>query len=184
MVEQIKSRMTAAEFWQMTETTNQRFELIDGEAILMGTPTPDHQDVVLNSGILLKEIAKTQGGRVYVAPIEVYLDDANIPQPDVIWLAPDSQCKVTVSRLEGAPDLIVEVFSPSTRQHDRVSKFRLYQKHGVHEYWMIDPTAQYIEVWQHVAGKFEFFGVFKPGESFNSPVLKDQTISVQALFQG
>jgi len=182
MVEQIKTRMTAVEFWQMTESTDQRFELIDGEAILMGTPTPDHQDVVLNGGVLLREIAKTQGGKVYVAPIEVYLDDENIPQPDVIWLAPDSRCKVTASRLEGAPDLIVEVFSPSTRQRDRVTKFRLYQKHGVREYWMIDPTAQYIEVWQYVAEKFEFFGVFKSGEAFNSPVLNDQTITVQTLF--
>lgn len=184
MAEQTNIRMTVAEFWQMTENSDQRFELIDGEAILRIVPNPLHQSIVGNVMYELHMFTKVIGGEVWVSPLEVYLDDENIPQPEVMWLAPHSRCKVGELRLEGAPDLIIEVFSPSTRGNDRVSKFQLYQKHGVLEYWMIDPAAQYIEVWQHIGGKFDFYGVFKPGETFNSPVLNGQTITVQSLFSG
>ncbi len=183
MAEQTNIRMTAAEFWQMTEHSDQRFELIDGEAILMGTPITDHQRAVGKCYLILTAISTAIGGEAFIAPLEVYLDDRNIPQPDAMWVAANSKCKVGTSGLEGAPDLVIEVFSPSTRQHDRVTKFRLYQKHGVREYWMIDPTAQYIEVWRHNGEGYDFFGVFKPGETFNSPVLNGQSIVVQSLFQ-
>jgi Uma2 family endonuclease len=182
MVVHDRTRMTAAEFWQLTETSDQRFELIDGEVIEMATPIPDHQDVVLESALFLRQIAKAQGGKVCVAPLEVYLDEHNIPQPDVMWLAPKSQCVVSEKRLVGPPDLIVEVFSPGTRQHDKVTKFRIYQKYGVREYWMIDPAEQFLEVWRLVEGQFAFQGVFVPGETFTSAVLGDYSVQVNELF--
>ncbi len=184
MVTPAKTRMTAAEFWAFIETTERRYELINGEAIEMGTPIPNHQRVVVAATLVLTQIAKIQGGEVFVAPLEVYLDEDNIPQPDVMWIAPDSQCRIGEKRLEGPPDLIVEVFSPSTRQHDRVTKFRLYEKYGVREYWMVDPTAQYVEVWNWAGGRFAFQGVYVPGETFNSPVLNGQAVDAKALFGG
>lgn len=170
MVQQIRPRMTAAEFWALPET-DQRFELIDGEVIEMATPVPGHQDVVLNAALVLRDLNRTLGGRVYVAPLEVYLDKENIPQPDVMWLAPGSRCVVGEKRLEGPPDLIVEVFSPGTTRHDKIKKFNLYQRHGVREYWMIDPHEQYVEVYRLEGEHFVLPGTYGPEGSFESAVL-------------
>jgi Uma2 family endonuclease len=181
MVAPPKPRMTAREFFQLPET-DQRLELINGEIIEMGTPIPSHQDSVLNTALLIKQLTQTLGGKVYIAPLEVYLDEDNIPQPDVMWVAPDSRCVIGEKRLQGAPDLVVEVFSPSTQQRDKDDKFKLYQRHGVREYWMLDPVQQFVEVWQLVDGRFALNGVFIAGQTFTSAVLNDQTVEVKALF--
>ncbi len=74
-------------------------------------------------------------GEVFVAPLDVYLDEVNIVQPDVMWIAADSQCvEVEGRHLRGAPKLGLAVLSPSTVRHDKSTKFRLYEKHGVREY--------------------------------------------------
>ncbi len=183
MVQQIRPRMTAAEFWQLPET-DQRLELIDGEVIEMATPVPDHQDVVLNTALVLKELNRTLGGRVYVAPLEVYLDEENLPQPDVMWVAANSRCVVGEKRLEGPPDLIVEVFSPGTTRHDKIKKFNLYQQHGVREYWMIDSHEQYVEVYRLEGEQFVLQGTYEPGQTFESVVLGGRAVDVKALFGG
>jgi Uma2 family endonuclease len=74
---------------------------------------------------------------------------------------------------------VVEVHSPSTARHDKGAKFHLYEKHGVLEYWMIDPTAEYIEVWQRKE-KLERLGVFAPDDNFLSNVL-GETIECKAI---
>src|SRR5690349_10514848 len=88
MAEQIKARMTAKEFLQLPES-NLPLQLLDGEVIEMNAPTLPHQDVVGNIFVLFKLKAKELGGKAYVAPVDVYFDELNIPQPDVMWLAPD-----------------------------------------------------------------------------------------------
>lgn len=182
MVDRI--RMTAAEFLQLPET-NRPHELLDGEEMMRPPPIPDHQDVVVDVVVLLKQIAKAIGGKVYVAPVGVYLDEYNIPEPDVLWIAPKSQCSVEAKYLRGAPDLIVEVLlSPGTARVDRGYKFQLYERYGVREYCLVDPAGQYIEVWVRDAGKFVRQGIYATDDSFVSSVLAGTTIACQAIFSG
>lgn len=180
MAEQIKTRMTAAEFLQLPES-NLPIQLLNGEVIEMNAPTLPHQDVVGNTFVLFKLKAKQLGGKAYVAPVDVYFDELNIPQPDVIWLAPDSQCQmIGVERLSGAPDLIAEVLSPSTAHIDRKEKFHLYEKYGVREYWLIDPRDELIEVWQHQDGRFVRLELYGAGEIFTSSLIGE--VEVAELF--
>lgn len=177
----VSTRLTAAEFWQLPEG-DERFELINGELIEMPTPIPDHQEVVFKSALAVNQLIPVVGGKVFIAPLEVYLDEENIPQPDVMWLAPDSRCVVGAKHLQGAPDLIVEVFSPSTKQRDKDDKFKLYQRHGVREYWMIDPAERTIEVWTWIEGRFSLNGLYTLNQTFTSAVLGGQSIEVKSLF--
>lgn len=181
MTDTTKTRMTAAEFAQLPQT-NTPTELIDGEVIVSPSPEPVHQDTVLNTAGVLKQAAKQHGagGKVFVAPLDVYLDEQNTPQPDVMWLAPNSQCVIGEKKLIGAPDLIVEVLSPGSNRMDKREKFRLYERHGVREYWIINPREQLVEVWQSDAGKFVLLDVYSSGESFVSSLLG--TIDVTAIF--
>lgn len=181
MAEQIKTRMTATEFLQLPET-NLPVQLLDGEVITdMNAPELPHQDVVGNVFILFKLKAKEIGGKAYIAPVDVYFDELNMPQPDVMWLAPDTQCEmVGTQRLSGAPDLIAEVLSPSTARIDRRSKFRLYEKYGVREYWLVDPRDQLVEVWQRKENQFLLLDAYDPSETFTSALIG--AVEVAALF--
>lgn len=180
MTQQIKVRMTATEFLRLPET-NLPVQLIDGEVVKMNTPELPHQDIVGSTAILFKLKARELGGKAYVAPVDVYFDERNIPQPDVIWLAPDTKCEmVGTQRLSGAPDLIAEVLSPSTASIDRKKKFRLYEKYGVREYWLIDPRDQLVEVWRHEGGRFMLLDVYEVGETFTSALIG--TVEVAVLF--
>jgi Uma2 family endonuclease len=175
MIEQTKTRMTAAEFSQLPET-NRLMELINGEVIVSPSPFDRHQDVVFNLAVLVRSLMP--GGKVMIAPMDVYLDDLNAVQPDVFWIAPASQCFSRGGYYYGAPELVVEVVSPSTSTRDRRDKFDLYEKHGAREYWLADPTGEHIEVWQRQDERFTRLGVLTEGGTFRSSALdKDMTLT-------
>lgn len=181
MVAQPIERSRAADFFQIAEDRDEQLELIEGVIIVMSGPTPKHQSLVLAAAMLLQTLSNTLGGRVYIAPLEVHLDDENVVQPDVMWVAPQSRCLVTERRLEGPPDLVVEVLSPSTAKRDKNEKFKLYERCGVREYWILDPDRLFIEVWLLAESFFRLQGIYSPGEKFHSPVLSGREIDTAAL---
>lgn len=177
MAEAIRTRITAAEYALRSET-NRPTELIDGEIIELPMPKDPHQRFILQAvQVLLKLIA---GGTLRFAPLDVYLDDFNMVQPDIFWVSgPESLCKLGDDDFwHGAPDLVIEVLSPSTALRDRREKFQLYQKHGVREYWLADPTAQFVEVWEFPDHK----GIFGMNDSFESAILGGKKVEIKALF--
>lgn len=162
MADATQTRMRAAEFLALPES-NLPTELIGGEVVMAPAPELRHQDVVLQIGMFLKGAAPE--GTTYVSPVDVHLDENNVVQPDVVWLAPESNCvPVEGKYLRGAPDLVVEVLSPGSTRIDRVDKFRLYEKHGAREYWLVEPTEEYVEVWQLTEGKFAHAGAYRADE--------------------
>ena len=176
---EIKAKMTAEEFFQLPESS-QIIELIHGEVTVSPTPIPKHGIATMNAAIwLTKNIAD---GRVFHSPMDVYLDDEEVLQPDVFWISGARLSIISEKRIDGAPDLVVEVFSPSTAQRDRTVKFDLYEKHGVREYWMIDPVNQYMEVYQLVEGAFKRQGVYGIEDTFASSVLGGKVVDVKTIF--
>lgn len=178
-----EERITADEFLNTPET-NIPIQLINGRVITLDshtlTPTPEHQDVVGEIFLLLKSRAKILGGRAFIAPLDVEFEPYNVPQPNVLWVAPDSQCHIADKRLIGAPDLIVEVLSPSTAKSDRIDKFHLYERHGVREYWIADPHHALIEIWTLREGKFDRLDVYGRDSAFPSPLMGE--VEVNAIF--
>lgn len=175
-----RTRVSLEDFLALPETM-QHIELIDGEIIEMPPPELKHQDIVGNGFVLLKTRTKVLGGKAYVAPVDVVLD-MNVVQPDLLWIAPEgSKCIPDAGkRLRGAPDLVIEVLSPGNAYYDRRTKFKLYQQHGVREYWMIDPREKLVEVWVLREGKFELLDVFGENETFTSTLIG--AVEVNAFF--
>jgi Uma2 family endonuclease len=129
-----------------------RCELIHGQVYDM-TPAPslDHQDVVLSLGSALQAAAGEGGSgpaghpcRVFVAPVDVVLSRDTVVQPDVVVVCAPAKT-ADRQRIQGAPDLVVEVLSPSTSLKDRREKRALYEAHGVPEYLIVDPAERYAE---------------------------------------
>ncbi|HRF95306.1 MAG TPA: Uma2 family endonuclease [Aggregatilineales bacterium] len=177
-----KSKLTATQFAQLPESLSP-IELINGDVIEMPAPKQKHQYTVLNVAVFLRGYAQIHGGEVVIAPMDVYLNEDNVVQPDVFWTRPqNSLCQLGDDGWwHGAPDLVVEVLSPGTARHDRVVKLRLYEQFGVYEYWMIDPQERLIEVWGLQGAKFIGLGIYEVGDVFVSLVLNNEKISADIL---
>jgi Uma2 family endonuclease len=119
------------------------------------------------------------------APCDVLLEAGGTPvEPDIFFIAQGRRHIITTQNVQGAPDLIVEIISPSNPEHDRDRKFKLYQESGVAEYWIVDPEAQTIEVFGLEQGTYILHGRFGPGQAATSIVLNGFRVSVDDIFSG
>ena len=154
----------------------ERWELIHGQAHAMTpAPSPLHQEVVVGLLRVLDDFFRSQGCKVYVAPLDVRLpDDAEqsddetptVVQPD-LFVVCDSR-KVDALGVRGAPDLVVEVLSPSTAYRDETDKLLLYERHGVLEYWIVNPRTGRVTV--HALNNSGMYG--KPIVYLNTETLR------------
>ena len=119
-------------------------ELIDGILYMSPAPTTYHQLVIGTLHRVLANFVLDKAlGTVFLSPVDVYLDETlNAVQPDLLFISKDSKLVMKRDGLYGAPDLIIEVLSPTNPKHDLVRKKSLYEKFGVKEYWIVDPEAK------------------------------------------
>ena len=120
-----------------------RCELIYGRFYLCPGPVPLHQYLVLRLGRLLDEVAERTGGLALAAPMDVHLARHSVVQPDLLYVSP-ARSEIVQNWIEGAPDLVVEILSPSTASRDQVHKLNLFADAGVSEYWIVDPAGRHI----------------------------------------
>jgi Uma2 family endonuclease len=123
-----------------------RYEIIDGELYAMPSPTWAHSQVIAGLITLLLPVLQRLGARWATAPQDVFFAGADPVQPDLIVLLPGSRARPVRRGVEGPPDLLIEVLSPSNRAHDQVRKRALYAQGGVREYWIVDPEVATIEI--------------------------------------
>ncbi len=130
-----------------------RCELLFGRLYLTGSPTLWHQIVASYLWRHLEGIAEPAGGLASIAPLDVALADHSVVQPDVIYVSAE-RLGILRQRIEGAPDLLVEVLSPGSSRRDRGEKLSLYAQTGIREYWIVDPETRLIEFLVNEAGRF------------------------------
>jgi Uma2 family endonuclease len=126
-----------------------RHEIIDGEHYVNPAPNTKHQIVSFNIAFALRAHVKPRGlGSVFIAPYDVVLSDVDVVQPDVVFVSTAQMSRITDANLQGAPDLAVEVLSPSNRNYDAVVKRERYDALGVGEYWIVDPERETVKVYR------------------------------------
>jgi Uma2 family endonuclease len=173
---------------------DQRWELIDGEAWAMAGAGTRHQELVGRLYVGFRTFLEGKPCRVLLAPYDVLFpksdeeDDAvpSVVQPDLVVFCDPS--KIRAANARGAPDLLVEILSPSTSRKDLNEKFRLYERHGVREYWVVDPWARTICVYRPAAkGRFdrgELHEASLGATKVESRVLEGLAIDLGPLFSG
>jgi Uma2 family endonuclease len=147
-----------------------RCELILGRFYFSLSPSPLHQVVALVLWKRFDRIAESSGGLALAAPLDVYLADHSVVQPDVIYCSAARRA-IVGERIEGAPDLLVEVLSRGTARRDRGEKLSLYAESGVREYWVVDPRERQIEFLVNEGGRFVVS--VPPGDEYRSPALPE-----------
>jgi Uma2 family endonuclease len=130
-----------------------RCELLYGRLLVTPSPTARHQDVVLRLAEILLRHGRREGGRALVAPIDVVLADHTVVQPDVVYVS-RARAGIVRDRVEGVPDLVIEVLSPRSARRDLGEKLRLYAEAGVAEYWVVDPETRRFELLENRGGEF------------------------------
>lgn len=133
---------------------NLRREIIDGDLIVTPAPATRHQQVVMTLAGELYQYVKEHGGRLFPAPTDVFFSDTDVVEPDVLYLRPEHTDRVGKRFVQSAPDLVVEVSSPSTRRLDLIRKRGLYERFGVPEYWYVDLDADRVEVYRLEEGRY------------------------------
>jgi Uma2 family endonuclease len=129
---------------------HRRRELIGGELIVTPSPRPRHQGVVAYVTTELMLYVRAHGGKVYPAPLDVCFAHDDVVEPDVLLLTAAHTARVEERFVRGAPDIVVEVSSPSTRRLELGRKLELYERYGVPEYWYVDLDADRVEVYRLV----------------------------------
>ena len=175
-------RFKARDIWD-TPDDGKRYEVIDGQLYMTPPPVPEHEDATMGLCThLLPYLRRRRLGKLYTAPIGVELDDENGIQPDLVYVARERLHIVGRRGIEGPPDLVVEILSPSTRSRDRGVKLRRYAAAGVSHYWIIDPRSRALEAYRLVAYGYELTGKYGPGEIFRPELFPGLEIPIDDLW--
>ena len=160
-----------------------RYEIIDGDLMMSLAPSKKHQRVLGRLFRLFDQAATdSASGEVFFSPVDVRFSRYDQVQPDLIFIRNERSGIYQGSTVSGAADIVVEVLSPSTRNFDEVAKFRLFQTHGVPEYWIVDPVSSSIRQFLLMDGAYvQTRGA--EGQSLTSSILAGLTIDPAELFQ-
>ena len=162
---------------------DKRYELHDGDLILVPSPKEQHQTTALDLATELKMFTRRAGnGHVYIAPFDIVFSNHDVVQPDVIFVSNERSGIITADNIQGAPDLVVEVLSPSTAHRDRTFKRSLYARHGVREFWLVDTDAHTIEVLLLGPNGYSVAAVYTAGQTLTSPTLTDFALNIDDIF--
>jgi len=163
---------------------DQRYEVIEGQLIMVPAPSSFHQWFSHNLEILLTEFVREHKlGYVFDAPIDVILDENNVVQPDLLFIAKERREIIQERGIFGAPDLVVEIVSPSSVHHDYHSKQRLYERFGVQEYWLVDPGNRAVDVLGLSEDGYASVSFASGTGQMTSRVLVGLTIALEDIFQ-
>lgn len=159
------------------------YQLIGGEIIMTPSPTPYHQKISAEISFRLISFVKDKKlGEVFVAPLDIYLSDKDVYQPDIIFISKERQEIIGKRKIEGAPDMVIEILSPFTAYYDLRKKYRVFEQYGVREYWIVDPELRKIEVYENQNKRFKIYSEAEGEGTVSSKVLDGLTISLVEIF--
>jgi Uma2 family endonuclease len=175
--------ITVAELFDMELEEGYFYELLNGHIVKKQAPSPQHQEAVANINWLLNNFTREKDlGKVYTSPIDVFFDKYNNTQPDVLFIKKDRLFIVTPNGIEGHPDLVIEVLSPSTYRNDRIGKMKLYCEFGVSEYWIVDPIYKVVEVYNLENNAYVMTSNAVETGEITSKVLDDFKTNIEQIF--
>jgi Uma2 family endonuclease len=159
-----------------------RYEIIDGELCEMPSPSFEHSTAVMYLIAIFLRVVTAVGGLIRTDPLDVFMKGANPVQPDIVILLRDRLHLISSRGIEGAPNLLMEIMSPSNSAHDRLRKWALYAQGGVDEYWLVSPEAAIIEVYVREGDTYELLVRAGGNEPIKSRLFPELAFSVSTVF--
>ncbi len=179
----LKKIIFTYEDYCQTPDDGKRYEIIDGELYASDVPPVAHQLVVGNLLMVLSIYLKhCEIGKVIMGPLEVFFSATNIAQPDVIFISNDNSKIIKPTKIKGAPDLVLEVFSPGTEKRDCTIKAKMYAKFGVREYWLAKEKTATVEIRRLQKGKLVPVACLEKSDVLTSPLFPGLEIPLAEIF--
>ncbi|MBW8048928.1 MAG: Uma2 family endonuclease [Cytophagales bacterium] len=176
-----KKKYTYQDYLQTPD--EERYELINGELLVAPAPIPNHQRISRDVGYYILEfLKKTKLGEVFYAPCDVYLDEENTVQPDIFFISKERLNIIGEKKIEGAPDIAIEIVSSKSVYSDLVTKKKLYAKFGVKEYWIVMPKEKSIEVYVLKEDVFNLYKTFSEKDILESLIMKGFKLKLKDIF--
>jgi Uma2 family endonuclease len=177
-----KKKYTVADYMLLEEGAP--FQLINYDLVMSPSPIPEHQII---SGRLFNKISDfieqtNNNGVVMYSPMDVYLDSGNIFQPDLLYVSED-RIDIIKKRVEGAPDMVIEILSPSNAYYDLIQKKDVYEKYGVKEYIIVDPIAQNATLYVLKESIYYLHQKAEKAEQLNSVILPGLSFDLNRILK-
>ena len=167
-----------------TAPDDERYELLDGDLVMVPAPNLMHQRVQSRLGRRLAQFIEERAlGELFFAPCDVVLAATDVVQPDLLFVSRDREHVLRGGdNVRGAPDLVVEILSAATAERDRGYKRGLYERHGVAEYWLVDPAEETVSGYRRRGVALTLTRTFGRGETLRSPLFAGLQIDLDDVF--
>jgi len=187
-MEVLKKKLAYQEFRKIEFDDNDPFsyELINGTIVQKQSPTISHQRISRKIERALDDYAaKNHSGEMLHAPLDVVLDDNNAYQPDIIFIKKERSFILDTKEevVRGAPDLVIEILSPSTASEDKGRKKDNYEIHGVREYWLVEPRNKSVEVYALEDDRYRLVAYLEAAGIVKSRVLEGFELEISQIFE-
>jgi len=175
-------KFTYQDYKSLPESETKRYELMEGELIMVPSPNFKHQSISRNLEFILHRfIQKKNLGTIIDAPFDVHLGE-DVVQPDIFFISNKNSNIITEEEIRGAPDLVIEILSPATAERDQIYKRTLYARSGVQEYWIVDPEKETIEALVLTKTGFKTSHIYKKTDALTSDIFPGLTIDLSEVF--
>ena len=177
-------RLTYQQYLDLPEM-KARYSIVDGELVMAAAPTTEHQRCILELALKLTPVVRERRlGEVFIAPIDIVIrrDPLLTRQPDLLFISNARRYIIGRQVIEGGPDLVIEILSPSNTRRELEEKLRDYQSINVREAWIVAMQGQTVEVLQLSAGSIERSGLYGLGDRIVSQVLSELQLTVNEIF--
>jgi Uma2 family endonuclease len=184
VVAPVTLKLTYEDFLGFPED-GKRHELLDGDHFVTPAPNLRHQRLVVRLTRVLDSFIDRHGlGWLYTSPVDIVLSDFDVVEPDLVFLSRQRGHLRADTHLAGAPDLVIEILSDSTRKRDEITKRHLYERHGVAEYWIVDPVLETVKVYRRQGERFAAAELFERAEGgqLDTALLPGFELALDELF--
>jgi Uma2 family endonuclease len=162
---------------------DKRYELIEGELYLTPSPITNHQRISRKIEFMLEKfVTENDRGEIFDAPYDVYFDDENVVQPDILFISKERLNIIGEKNLQGAPDLVIEILSENSAYRDIIQKKKLYAKYGVKEYWIVVPGEKTIDIHILKDKTYQIYKTLGEDDTLESQILKGFKMELKAIF--
>ncbi|HWP23656.1 MAG TPA: Uma2 family endonuclease [Candidatus Binatia bacterium] len=160
-----------------------RYEILEGELSVTPAPSTKHQIASVNLTVLLSNHVRVKDlGRIFCAPVDLILEPTSVLQPDLLFVSKARQHIITERAVEGVPDLVIEILSPTTVRIDRVTKAQIYARHQVPVYWIVDAEQESVETYLLSEDGYRLAATLQGEAPASAPPFADLKFAAKEIF--
>lgn len=179
-----KKILTYEDYARLTPPDSGNYELHDGKIIFMASPTPAHQRIAKRIAFALDSyVEKNKLGEIFIAPLDTKLDMINIFQPDVLFIAANRANTISDKKIDGAPDLVLEVQSEGNTAKEMSYKKYIYESSGVREYWLVNLKKNTLTQYINYDGEFIPKGIWQKNDTLRAEVIPGFEIALDTILE-